>query len=111
MFHGNRFQICAVTTTLEMATDRPLAAKQSLGASWKLGLGTNAKNARNSDPFRTRNFADGPHPFERLKRVENPTTYIDAVNVARVPKRANMFARSLFGDLGKKVQDSSKNGK
>ena len=109
-FHGNRFQICAVTTTLEMATDRPLAAKQSLGASWKLGLGTNAKNARNSDPFRTRNFADGPHPFERLKRVENPTTYIDAVNVARVPKRANMFARSLFGDLGKKVQDSSKNG-
>ena len=109
-FHGPRCQICAITTTLELAPDRPLAEGQSLGLSWKLGLGRNAKNSRNIDPFSNRNFADGPHPFERLKRVDDPTTYIDAANVARVPKRANMFARSLFGDLGKKVQDASKNG-
>ncbi|RMD49160.1 MAG: 4Fe-4S dicluster domain-containing protein, partial [Alphaproteobacteria bacterium] len=37
-------------------------------------------------------------------------TYIDRANVARVPKRANMFARSLFGDFGKAAQEGARNG-
>ena len=35
-----------------------------------------------------------------------PTTYIDEGNVARVPKRADMFARAQFGDMGKTLQDA-----
>lgn len=109
-FLGTRFGISVVTTTLELAPDKPLVPGQSGTPGWKLGLGTQAKSAWNRDPFRKRNFKDGPHPFETLKRVAQPTTYIDEPNVARVPKRANMFARSLFGDLGKSVQEGAKNG-
>ena len=42
--------------------------------------------------------------------MNDPTTYIDQPNVARVPKRADMFARTLFGDLGQKTQEAGKNG-
>lgn len=109
-FLGHRFGLSVITTTLELAPDKPLAAHQKPGLSWKTGLGTHARNARNRDPFRKRDFRDGPHPFETLKRVDEPTTYIDRANVARVPKRANMFARSLFGDLGRIPQEAAKNG-
>ena len=53
---------------------------------------------------------NGAHPFETLKRTDKPTTYIDEARVARVPKRTDMFARALFGDLGKTVQDGAKGG-
>ncbi len=109
-FHGRRFGLAAVTTNMEIAPDKPLKPRTKPPQSWTTGLGRHAKNARNGDPFAKRRFRDGPHPFERLKRVEKPTTYIDAANVARVPKRANMFARALFGDFGKKAQEGSKNG-
>lgn len=109
-FHGRRFGLAVVTTTLEIAVDTPLKPGAKPPASWATGLGRHARNTKNVDPFEKRRFTDGPHPFENLKRVDNPTTYIDAANVARVPKRANMFARSLFGDLGKKAQEGSKNG-
>ncbi|MGV6812305.1 MAG: 2Fe-2S iron-sulfur cluster-binding protein [Brevirhabdus sp.] len=109
-FHGDRFGVAVVTTTLELAPDRPLSPYQVTGPAWRWGTAGNAKTARNADPFAKRRFADGPHPFETLRRVDSPTTYIDATNVARVPKRANMFARSLFGDLGPKVQEAAKNG-
>ncbi len=109
-FIGRDFTISVVTTTLEMAPDQPIAPGQSGGMSWTQGLGKQAKNAKNRDPYAKRDYVKGAHPFETLKRVEDTTTYIDAVNVARVPKRANMFARSLFGDLGKHVQDGAKNG-
>jgi len=39
-----------------------------------------------------------------------PTTFIDEERVARVPKRTDMFARSQFGDLGKKVQNGALGG-
>jgi reductive dehalogenase len=107
---GKEFGLAVITTTLEMTPDKPLAAGQSPGFSWKSGLGAHAKNASNRDPYAKRKFKDGPHPFETLKRVENPTTYIDQPNVARVPKRANMFARALFGDLGPIAQEGAKNG-
>lgn len=109
-FTGDRFGLAAITTTLELTPDRPLAPGQTPPASYRNGLGTHAKSARTRDPFATRDFAAGPHPFETLKRVDEPTTYIDRPNVARVPKRANMFARGLFGDMGKQVQEATKNG-
>ena len=109
-FVGPDFGLAVVTTTLDLAPDQPLADHARPPASWRTGLGRHAKSARNRDPFAARDYHMGPHPFETLKRVDEPTTYIDAANVARVPKRANMFARALFGDLGAKVQNASKNG-
>ena len=109
-FVGTRFGLAAITTMLDLTADRPLAPGQKPGLSWKTGLGRHAKNALNHDPYRKRKFKDGPHPFETLPRVKTPTTYIDEVNVARVPKRANMFARALFGDLGPAAQEGARNG-
>ncbi len=109
-FLGDRFGIGVVSTTLELASDQPLAAGQTLPLSYRLGTGEHAKSAKSRDPYRSRKFRDGPWPFETLKRVDQTTTYIDAPNVARVPKRADMFARTLFGDLGKAAQDAAKNG-
>ncbi len=109
-FHGRRFGLAVVTTTLALHPDRPLQPGAKPPASWATGLGRHARNVKNADPFAKRRFVDGGHPFERLKRVDTPTTYIDTPNVVRVPKRANMFARALFGDLGKKAQTGSVNG-
>ncbi|MEM9432765.1 MAG: 2Fe-2S iron-sulfur cluster-binding protein [Pseudomonadota bacterium] len=109
-FLGRRYGLAALTTELDLAADAPLANGQTPRAAWQIGIGSNAKTARNNDPFAKRNFADGPHPFETLRRVSDPTTYIDTAHVARVPKRANMFARGLFGDMGKSVQEATKNG-
>ncbi|MBR9864388.1 MAG: 2Fe-2S iron-sulfur cluster binding domain-containing protein, partial [Rhodobacteraceae bacterium] len=107
---GTRYGLAAVTTTLELAPDQALSDAQPPLYSYKFGTGKHAKSARTRDPFAKRNFADGPHPYEKLKRVDDPTTYIDAPNVARVPKRADMFARTLFGDLGPNTQEAAKNG-
>ncbi|RMH40367.1 MAG: 4Fe-4S dicluster domain-containing protein [Alphaproteobacteria bacterium] len=109
-FFGTRFGLAAVTTTLELAPDLPLAADARPPSSWFTGLGRHRATRQGRDPFRRRRFMDGPLPFETLKRVDTPTTYIDRANVARVPKRANMFARSLFGDFGKAAQDGARNG-
>ncbi len=112
---GKRFGLAAVTTEMEIAHDRPLRplAEQpwfrTQGPAWWLGAGF-AKNALNRDAFAKRRYVDGAHPFENLKRVETPTTYIDEQNVARVPKRADMFARAQFGDMGKSLQDATKGG-
>ena len=109
-FVGADFGLAVITTTLEMAPDRALADDARPPLSWKTGAGAHSRNARNRDPYAKRPYHSGAHPFETLKRVDNPTTYIDRANVARVPKRANMFARSLFGDLGKAAQEGAKNG-
>ena len=109
---GNRFGLAAITTTFEMSTDSPLATSQSdsaYGLAWKLGTAS-SKNASNAVPFAKRRFVDGEHPFESLKRVDKPTTYIDEARVARVPKRTDMFARAQFGDMGKPLQDGAKGG-
>ena len=110
---GARFGLAVVTTTMEMQPDLPLADNQSWlktsGPAWWLGLGSQ-KSAANRDPYAKRRFMDGAHPFETLKRVETPTTYIDEPNVPRVPKRTDMFARAQFGELGKNVQKNSANG-
>lgn len=111
---GTRFGLSAITTNFEMAADLPLVPmaqqpKSAFGMAWKLGRGF-AKNAMNAVPYKGRRFVDGAHPFETLKRVDKPTTYIDEANVARVPKRTDMFARSTFGDLGKPLQDGARGG-
>ncbi|OED37789.1 NAD-binding oxidoreductase [Chromatiales bacterium (ex Bugula neritina AB1)] len=112
---GNRFAVAVVTTTLELAIDKPLSPKDAQpwfrtnGPAWWLGTGFR-KSALNEDPFSKRDFHLGPHPFETLKRVENPTTYIDEPRVARVPKRTDMFARAQFGDMGKNLQQGAKGG-
>jgi reductive dehalogenase len=111
---GTRFGLAAVTTTFEITPDMPLVPlaqqpKSAFGLRWKTGKGF-AKNAMNAVPYSKRRFVDGAHPFETLKRVEKPTTYIDEAHVARVPKRADMFARAQFGDMGKTLQDQAKGG-
>ena len=112
---GPAFGLAVVTTTFEIAIDQPLVPldqqprSHTHGLAWKLGKGF-AKNASNQQMYRNRRFVDGAHPFEKLKRVDATTTFIDAARVARVPKRTDMFARAQFGDLGKKVQDGATGG-
>lgn len=112
---GTRFGLSVVTTTFEMASDKPLAPMREQaglsikGPSWWLGKGIE-KSVFNRDPYARRRYVDGAHAFENLKRADTPTTYIDEPNVARVPKRADMFARAQFGDMGVKVQENTKRG-
>ncbi len=112
---GPRFGVAVVTTSMPLIMDAPLVPLadqpwfKTKGPAWWLGVGF-AKSALNGDPFTKRDFRDGPHPFETLKRVDTPTTYIDEPNVARVPKRTDMFARAQFGDMGKATQDGAKGG-
>ncbi len=112
---GSRFGVAAVTTNYAIAADKPLVPLdeqprlKTHGVAWKLGVGF-AKNAFNREAFANRRYVDGEHPFEKLKRVDQPTTFIDEPNVARVPKRADMFARAQFGDMGKKNQEAATNG-
>jgi reductive dehalogenase len=112
---GNRFACAVVTTTLDMAVDKPLKSQaqqpwlHTRGPAWWFGAGVR-KSALNNDPYLKRDFYQGPHPFESLKRVTQPTTYIDEANVARVPKRTDMFARAQFGDMGKSLQEGAKGG-
>ena len=114
-FVGDRFQVVAVTTNFAMTPDDPLApmadqpASLTKGLAWNVGWGS-AANALTVDPFAKRPYAMGPHPFETLRRVDKPTTYIDEARIARVPKRADMFARSKFGDMGKANQEATRDG-
>lgn len=109
---GNRYALAAVSTTLALAPDAPLAPQQdrarSHGPAWWLGIG-GTRSAFNREAFAGRDFQDGAWPFETLKRQDEPTTFIDHARVPRFPKRADFFARALFGDLGKAVQEGAKN--
>ena len=112
---GEGFGLAVVTTNMDIATDYALAAWKdqpwfkTKGPAWWVG-GRTVKNGLNRDPYAKRQYVSGAHPFEKLKRVDTPTTYIDEERVARVPKRTDMFARSQFGDLGKKVQTGALGG-
>ncbi len=112
---GRRYGLAAVSTTFALAPDLPLAPAiaqnrwHSHGPAWWAGKGT-LKSAHNREAFKRREFRMGAYPFESLKRRDTPTTFIDHARVPRFPKRADFFARSLFGDLGKTVQEAAKGG-
>ena len=112
---GENFSLAVVTTILELAPDQPLAPRglsdrwRSHGPRWWFGKGS-FKSVFNRTPYRKRPFSKGALPFEKVKQQEEPTTFIDAERIPRVPKRTDMFARALFGDMGKMVQEGSKNG-
>ncbi|HCH23723.1 MAG TPA: NAD-binding oxidoreductase [Oceanospirillaceae bacterium] len=108
-FLGARYGLAVVTTDLQLAPDQYLQPGQS--APWHDRWLSSHNSARKpAEAFAKRRFADGAYPFESITRVDQPTTYIDAANVPRVPKRADMFARSLFGDMGPKNQQAARNG-
>ncbi|MBU2981570.1 2Fe-2S iron-sulfur cluster binding domain-containing protein [Lentibacter algarum] len=109
---GPRFGLAAVTTDMPLAHDKPLAQwadQAKFAPGWWLGKG-HSKSALGRDAYAKRDYVLGAHPFEKLKRQDSPTTYIDEANVARVPKRTDMFARAQFGDMGKTQQDNAKGG-
>lgn len=114
---GRNFGLAAVTTTLDLASDESLACESvgsrvtSHGPRWWVGYGSARGGVINGRPYAKRLYKDGLHPHETLKRRDDPTTFIDEARVRRVPKRADMFARALFGDLGRKVQDHAKGGR
>lgn len=79
---GRRFGIGAITTTLALSPDEPLAPRgildqlHSHGPKWWLGKSI-AKSAFNHIPYKNRLFKDGQYPFERSDRQDSPTTFID----------------------------------
>jgi len=108
-FVGTRFGVAAITTNFQFSPDQALGPNagrngmRSHGLKWKYG--SQARRAENAVPYANRPFHMGPYPFEKIKRVDDPTTFIDSARVPRVPKRADWFGRASFGDLGKAVQD------
>ncbi len=115
-YTGTRFGLCAVTTTMELSADRalanlsgPLDYLRSHGPAWWLGYGS-SKNKFNQLGYKNRAFKEGAFPFEKIKRVDSPTTLIDEPRIPRVPKRTDMFARAIFGDMGTSLQEGAKNG-
>lgn len=111
-FVGRRFGLAAVTTTLELAPDLPLDPRETDRAGWfqrlewTTGWG-GVRTAAGFDPYASRDYRMGPYPFERIKRVESPTTFIDEERVPRPPKRASWFERALYGDLGSRPREAS----
>lgn len=108
-FLADRYGLAVVTTTLELAADDYIEVGQTAdtGSDW---LATHDRIRKPAQAYAKRQFKDGAYPFETSKRVAKTTNYIDAANIPRVPKRADMFARSLFGDLGLKTQQAARNG-
>lgn len=105
-FLGTRYGLAVVTTTLELSPDAPLG-----GTHWDRAMRKRTGHEpRRKPPMTGRPYRLGPHPVERLKRVDRPTTFIDEPRVPRFPKRADFFARALFGDMGSAVQEATKGG-
>ena len=106
---GDSFGLAVVSTTMELAADKPLAERgllaslKSHGPGWWLGLG-GARPGYKGSLFRNRPFRLGPYPMEKLKPQDAPTTLIDKENVPRIPKRHDMFIRAALGDLGEKTR-------
>ena len=114
-FIGRRFDLAAVTTSLELAPDVPLRRQsigdtlRSKGPAWWIGAAAPRSGVGGQD-FKNRTYRDSRYPTEKLKRVEKTTTFIDEPRVPRVPKSSEFFLRAAFGDLGKPVLDASKDG-
>ena len=101
-----RFALAAISTSYQLAPDRPLAAG-ALGKARGLGywFGQNGAESGRERGRRARRASHlGSYQMEQVKRVERPTTLILDDEVPRVPKRAAFFERALRGDLGPKAQ-------
>ncbi len=99
------FSIAAVSTSYELALDRPLAreALNAMGFSYWLGRnGATSGRERNRRARRATHLS--AYPMETVPRVERPTTLILDDEVPKVSKRAAFFDRALRGDLGAKAQ-------
>ena len=87
-FVGRHFGMAAITTTMALAPDRPLApGAAAAGLRWRMGFGT-VKRRGTARPYAKRRFVDGELPFEKIKRVKHPTTLIDE---ARIPARPETY--------------------
>jgi reductive dehalogenase len=110
---GTRFGVAIVSTSLELSVDRPLAERSSLfparGLGYWLGSG-GTKPGWKRISGESRAVHRGTYPMEKVKRVDKPTTFIDAASVERVPKRADFFSRGAFGDLGVVAERESIDG-
>ena len=106
---GDQFGVAAVSTTMAMAADPPLARRgawqtlKSHGPGWWLGVG-GARPGCKGQLFKNRPYRLGPYPMEKIKTRPTPTTLIDKPKVPRIPKRHDMFIRAALGDLGEKAQ-------
>ncbi len=99
------FSLAVVTTSYDMATDRPLAAGALKKPGWRYWLGQNgAMSGRERNRRRKRRTDLGAYPMETVKRVDRPTTLILDDEVPQVSKRAAFFDRAHRGDLGAKTQ-------
>ena len=104
------FALSVVSTTMQIATDAPLAKRGPLAAlrstrslGWMLGRGgTRAGIGRLNGDHRPLHM--GRYPMERIKRVDEATTLIIPEEVERVPVRAGGFPRAAHGDMGPKFQ-------
>lgn len=114
-FLDNRFGLTVITTTLELAPDKLLAKPSAMGPVWNNGIKwatgyEGVRSASNFDPYLDRDFLKGPYPYEKIKRVDKPTSFMDEERIPRVPARADFFSRAVHGDLGKKPQISFADG-
>jgi ferredoxin len=95
------FRLGAVTTTLELAMDLPLASLDWPDADAYMGKpGTRPGWAEAEDAARPLHL--GRYPMEKIRRVDEPTTLVLRDEIRRIPKRADLFQRALAGDLGEK---------
>ncbi len=109
-FLAGGFSVAAITTSMEMAVDQPLARRglaSRLDPRWMLGWGgTRAGFGRLNGDHRPLHM--GRYPMERIRRVDEPTTLIIEDEVERVPVRAGGFPRAANGDMGPKFQKDVK---
>ena len=103
-FIGDRFALAAVTTDMELPEDGALGARGMFegGLAWQIGLG-GTETWWNRAARRNRPADQGRYPMEKVKRVEETTTFISHDEVPRLPKRANGFFRAVKGDFGDKA--------
>ncbi len=102
-FLGESYAVAVVTTNYLLKVDEPLApsAKNGKGLGYWLGLGSAVPGIEWGRREKRATHLSA-YPMETVKRVDRPTTIIIDEEVPRVPKRAEFFARSEFGDLGEK---------
>ena len=111
---GERFACAAITTSLVLEPDRPLARRslkdrwRAHGPAWWFGT-RGTRSAWQGEAFRRRAFHLSRFPMEKMRKTDRPTTYIDAPRVPRLPKRHDMFIRAAIGDLGPKAEKALAN--